>query len=168
MPRLREDEAGGITEHRIDDAGRITLTADQRAVFDDGRVFLMLWLLDGCLRLCTAEKLEELKLAVQEEWKGRRLRDSAYRRSVGTVRRLTIDESGRIRIPYIYLDFVQLDGHGKKAWLVPLDEGLYELWNPEQFRAAVAQDLYEMAAAVAEPAAAVGVGGEAAGEASDG
>jgi DNA-binding transcriptional regulator/RsmH inhibitor MraZ len=145
MPRLRREDSGGITEHRIDEAGRITLTADQRDSFPNGEINLILWLIDGCLRLCTTERLADLVRQVEEEWPDRRLQDLAFRQTVGSVRIVTIDDAGRIRVPYIYLEFLGLDGHAKKAWLVPLREGLYELWNPDTFREHVAQDLYKLA-----------------------
>lgn len=147
MPRLRQEDTGGITEHRIDDAGRLTLNVDQRTVFPEGEVHVILWLVDGCLRLCTRERLEELREEVCREWPDRRAQDKALRRTVGTDRVVTIDDAGRIRIPYIYLDFVRLDGRSKKAWLVPLRDGIYELWNPDDYKREMEGDLYEWAAA---------------------
>ncbi len=149
MPRLRQEDTGGITENRIDDAGRITLTADQRQSFPDGEVHLMLWLVDGCLRLCTEERRRELEELVEREWLKRPLLDLARRQTVGTTRIVTIDEAGRIRIPYMYLDFIGLDGHGKKAWLIPLQEGIYELWNPDHFKRQMEQKLYDLVSVAA-------------------
>ncbi len=142
MPRLREEDIGGITEHRIDGAGRITLSADQRRAFPDGKVCVMLWMLDGCLRLCRPDKVDELVEQIISEWPDRRLRAIAIRQTVGTIRQVTIDESGRIRIPFIYLEFVGLDGHNKRAWLVPYEDGIFELWNPDDFRKIAQIDLY--------------------------
>ncbi|MCD6351667.1 MAG: hypothetical protein J7M26_06070 [Armatimonadetes bacterium] len=172
MPRLREEDIGGITENRVTD-GRITLTADQRQAFPDGKVHVILWLMDKCVRLCTAEWIERLREEILREWPERRLQDIVLRQTVGTERVVTIDDAGRIRIPYMYLDFLNLNGSGKKAWLVPLREGMYELWHPDDYKRHVEQDVYELAnqlraeaqlAGQVTAASAAGVAGPAEGE----
>ncbi|MCX7598595.1 MAG: hypothetical protein N2512_06965 [Armatimonadetes bacterium] len=131
MPRRREEDQGGLSVHAIDGSGRITLNADQLSSL--GRVMYVLHWIDPCLRLATEEALARLKTWVEEAYQDPLLQDWILRRTVSTARRVTVDDNGRIRIPYKYLDRIGLDGHGKTALLLPLREGIYEIWNPKTY-----------------------------------
>lgn len=131
MPRRREEDQGGLSVHAIDGSGRITLNADQLSSL--GRVMYVLHWIDPCLRLATEEALARLKTWVGEAYQDPLAQDWVLRRTVSTARRVTVDANGRIRIPYEYLDHIGLDGHGKTALLLPLKEGIYEIWNPKTY-----------------------------------
>jgi len=131
MPRRREEDQGGLSIHAIDGSGRITLNADQISAL--GRVIHVLHWIDPCLRLVTEDALARLKAWIEEAYPDPLAQDWVLRRTVSTARRVTVDANGRIRIPYTYLDFIGLDGHGKAALLLPLKEGVYEVWNPKTY-----------------------------------
>lgn len=135
MPRRREEDQGGLSVHAIDSSGRITLNADQLSSL--GRVMHVMHWIDPCLRLASEEALQRLRAWIEENFPNPLAQDWILRRSVSTARRVTADANGRIRIPYKYLDKIGLDGHDKSALLLPLREGLYEIWNPETYEKVV-------------------------------
>jgi DNA-binding transcriptional regulator/RsmH inhibitor MraZ len=133
MPKRREEDQGGLARHSIDGSGRMKLTADELPALAGG-ANLLLWI-DPCARLCTDGVLAELEAWVKEVFPDLLRQDWIRRRTLGTKRRVVPDETGRIRIPLDYLEYIGLDKRGvNEAILVPVREGLYEIWQPARYK----------------------------------
>ncbi len=154
MSRAQPDEAGGFAEHRVDSAGRIVLSKDQREMLGYSEVYIYIWWAD-CLRVAAANGLNEDIEVVERTFGHDRFNlELALRRTVGTARKQAIDNNGRLRIPRFHLQFLRVEPGGQ-VLVVPVDwrVGILEIWNPDTFREQVlARDFRQLLAAAPEPA----------------
>ena len=133
MPKLRSEETGGLVYKPVDSAGRVAIPADFVEKLR-GQPLRILWWVHPCIRIVTAAKLQWLigqldsyaRDLIQNDWIRRRVNAS--------VRTVTMDENNRVRIPPFYLDALMLPEKNKKVLVVPYDEEIVELWNPDTYQ----------------------------------
>ncbi|MBC7289144.1 MAG: hypothetical protein H5T86_14130 [Armatimonadetes bacterium] len=133
MPRLRPEEEGGLIEKPVDASGRVALPADFADDFDLSTAYLMFWTAP-CLRLVSPEAIGQLQSELEANFPDAVQREWVKRRTVGTKRRVVFDENMRIRIPTVYLDFLELPEGNRRVVMLRYAEGIIEIWNPDTYR----------------------------------
>jgi DNA-binding transcriptional regulator/RsmH inhibitor MraZ len=128
MPKLREDDHGGYSEHRIDDTGRINLSKGQ--IEDLGDAIYIINGIEDCVRLCNDHGLEQTKTELGDGQLNTYLTGWARRiTEVHVPRAVKPDGNGRVRITGDCLDHAMIGRGTSMALVMFIDEGIYEVWD---------------------------------------
>jgi DNA-binding transcriptional regulator/RsmH inhibitor MraZ len=128
MPKRRDEDHGGYSEHRIDEAGRITLTNVELAALGE-TIYIINWI-EKCVRLCSGEGLAEVKQFLVNGLPNQATREWAAKITMIDVpRTVTPDQNGRIRVPETCLKHAKIERGMSSVVVMPVGKGIFEVWD---------------------------------------
>jgi division/cell wall cluster transcriptional repressor MraZ len=120
-------EPVGATVHKLDMAGRIKLTDDERAALGDSMV--MSCGFDNNIVIYTSATWQRLVAGLERM---PRLDPNVHdlkRLLLGPAVTCHVDGQGRVRLPEVLLKWAELGGGKLDAYVTPVDAGRWEAWE---------------------------------------